>query len=118
MEPVALPGQPVKTIEMHTGGEPLRIVVSGLPPIAGATLLDKRRFCREQLDYGRGDDVLQLGFMDLASTRRYVQNSVPSGALFGLLVAVTFATLQRLMLPAVYWFDSSRQWGILRPREK
>ena len=75
-------------------------------------------FCREQLDYGRGDDVLQLGFMDLASTRRYVQNSVPSGALFGLLVAVTFATLQRLILPAVYWFDSSRQWGILRPREK
>ncbi|KAF0302052.1 Trans-3-hydroxy-L-proline dehydratase [Amphibalanus amphitrite] len=50
MEPVALPGQPVKTVEMHTGGEPLRIVVSGLPPIAGATLLDKRRFCREQLD--------------------------------------------------------------------
>ena len=50
MEPVALPGQPVKTIEMHTGGEPLRIVVSGLPPIVGATLLEKRRFCRDQLD--------------------------------------------------------------------
>lgn len=50
MEPVALPGQPVRTVEMHTGGEPLRIVVSGLPPIVGATLLEKRRFCRDQLD--------------------------------------------------------------------
>jgi len=40
----------VRTVEMHTGGEPLRIVVSGLPPIAGATLLEKRRFCLEKLD--------------------------------------------------------------------
>ncbi|MGD1876940.1 MAG: proline racemase family protein [Kiloniellaceae bacterium] len=33
----------VTTIEMHTGGEPLRIVTSGYPKLAGRRLLDKRR---------------------------------------------------------------------------
>ncbi|WP_395023373.1 proline racemase family protein [Dongia sp.] len=40
----------IETVEMHTGGEPVRIVTSGYPAIAGATLLDKRRFARENLD--------------------------------------------------------------------
>lgn len=38
---------------MHTGGEPLRVVLSGLPPIQGRTVLDKRRFFREHYDYLR-----------------------------------------------------------------
>lgn len=33
----------VSTIEMHTGGEPLRIITSGYPPLQGRRLLDKRR---------------------------------------------------------------------------
>src|SRR3546814_20600348 len=33
----------VTTIEMHTGGEPLRIVTSGYPKLQGSRLLDKRR---------------------------------------------------------------------------
>lgn len=33
----------VTTIEMHTGGEPLRIVTAGYPDLAGRRLLDKRR---------------------------------------------------------------------------
>jgi trans-L-3-hydroxyproline dehydratase len=40
----------IETIEMHTGGEPVRIVTAGYPPIEGKTLLDKRRFARETLD--------------------------------------------------------------------
>ena len=40
----------IETVEMHTGGEPVRIVVSGYPPIPGATLLAKRRQARERLD--------------------------------------------------------------------
>ena len=35
---------------MHTGGEPVRIVVAGYPPIPGSTLLAKRRQARERLD--------------------------------------------------------------------
>src|SRR3546814_14232454 len=33
----------ITTIEMHTGGEPLRIVTSGYPALQGRRLLDKRR---------------------------------------------------------------------------
>ena len=41
------------TTEMHTGGEPVRIVESGYPPIPGDTILEKRRYVREHLDYLR-----------------------------------------------------------------
>ncbi|PVH86315.1 Diaminopimelate epimerase-like protein [Cadophora sp. DSE1049] len=34
--------QPISTVEMHTSGEPTRIVYSGLPQLQGATLLQKR----------------------------------------------------------------------------
>jgi trans-L-3-hydroxyproline dehydratase len=40
----------IRTVEMHTAGEPVRIVVDGLPPILGATILEKRRHAREHLD--------------------------------------------------------------------
>ncbi len=43
----------ITTTEMHTGGEPVRIVETGYPPIAGTTILDKRRYVREHLDHLR-----------------------------------------------------------------
>jgi trans-L-3-hydroxyproline dehydratase len=43
----------IETIEMHTGGEPVRIVTGGYPPIPGATILDKRRTARDRLDHLR-----------------------------------------------------------------
>jgi trans-L-3-hydroxyproline dehydratase len=43
----------IETIEMHTGGEPVRIVTGGYPPIPGATILDKRRYARDRLDHLR-----------------------------------------------------------------
>lgn len=42
--------QRISTIDAHAAGEPLRVVVCGLPPIPGKTLLEKRRFAREHLD--------------------------------------------------------------------
>ncbi|ATF15110.1 proline racemase [Brevibacillus sp. HB1.2] len=41
------------TVEAHTGGEPLRIITGGIPPLAGKTILEKRRYFREKLDYIR-----------------------------------------------------------------
>ncbi|WP_420349098.1 proline racemase family protein [Pelagibius sp.] len=38
------------TIEMHTGGEPVRIVIAGYPALSGTTLLAKRRDARERHD--------------------------------------------------------------------
>jgi proline racemase len=38
---------------MHAGGEPLRVIVSGLPPIQGNSVLEKRRYFREHFDHLR-----------------------------------------------------------------
>ncbi len=38
---------------MHTGGEPLRVYISGLPPIEGNTVLEKRRYFRQHYDHLR-----------------------------------------------------------------
>ena len=43
----------VTTIDMHTAGEPLRVVVDGLPAIEGRTVLEKRRYFREHYDHLR-----------------------------------------------------------------
>ena len=43
----------ITTIDMHTGGEPLRVIVDGLPRIEGRTVLEKRRYFREHYDYLR-----------------------------------------------------------------
>jgi proline racemase len=40
----------VETVDYHTGGEPFRIVVGGVPPLEGATILERRRFARDHLD--------------------------------------------------------------------
>ncbi|KAI0743947.1 Diaminopimelate epimerase-like protein [Daedaleopsis nitida] len=43
----------INTVDMHTGGEPTRIVVQGYPALEGKTLLEKRVYAREQLDHLR-----------------------------------------------------------------
>jgi proline racemase len=43
----------ITTIDAHAGGEPLRIVTSGIPPLRGATILDRRREMLEQHDHIR-----------------------------------------------------------------
>src|SRR3954471_3817525 len=40
----------VTTIDYHTAGEPFRIVTGGVGPIAGATILEKRRYAQQRLD--------------------------------------------------------------------
>ena len=43
----------IKTIDMHTGGEPLRVIIDGYPKILGNTILEKRNYVRDNLDYLR-----------------------------------------------------------------
>ena len=40
----------VTTIDAHAGGEPLRIVTSGVPPLPGATMLERREAMLERHD--------------------------------------------------------------------
>ena len=49
-----MPASPaIRVLDMHTGGEPVRIVLDGYPPVLGGTILAKRRHAREQLDHLR-----------------------------------------------------------------
>ncbi len=43
----------ITTVEMHTGGEPLRIITCGYPEIKGETILAKRKYVEENLDHIR-----------------------------------------------------------------
>ncbi|XP_055947561.1 trans-L-3-hydroxyproline dehydratase-like isoform X2 [Argiope bruennichi] len=43
----------VTTHDMHTGGEPLRIITSGLPDLKGSTILEKRVYAKQHLDHYR-----------------------------------------------------------------
>ena len=43
----------VRTVDYHTGGEPLRIVTGGVEPLEGRTILDRRRDALERLDHVR-----------------------------------------------------------------
>jgi proline racemase len=43
----------ITTVDMHTGGEPLRVILDGLPTIEGRTVLEKRRYFREHYDHIR-----------------------------------------------------------------
>ncbi|XP_039548265.1 trans-L-3-hydroxyproline dehydratase [Pimephales promelas] len=46
-------GSVLSVVDMHTGGEPLRIILSGFPEVKGDTILAKRRYVREHLDHLR-----------------------------------------------------------------
>ncbi len=40
----------IKTIDMHTGGEPLRVILDGFPELRGNSVLEYRRYCKENFD--------------------------------------------------------------------
>ncbi len=71
--------------------------------------------CKQQLDYGRGDDYLQIGVLDMVAVRRYLLKMIPEGQLAGVLSAFTFFIFKVAFLPALYWFDNRKSWGALRP---
>ncbi|MEW7279862.1 proline racemase family protein [Aquimarina sp. 2201CG1-2-11] len=43
----------IRTIDMHTGGEPLRVIIDGFPALKGNSVLDYRRYCKERYDHLR-----------------------------------------------------------------
>ena len=43
----------IETIDAHTAGEPLRIILSGLPEIKGSTILEKRQYMKNKFDFFR-----------------------------------------------------------------
>ena len=43
----------IKTIDMHTGGEPLRVILDGFPKLKGNSVLEYRRYIKENYDHLR-----------------------------------------------------------------
>ena len=43
----------LSAVDSHTGGNAERVVLGGVPPIPGATMMEKARYVRENLDYLR-----------------------------------------------------------------
>ena len=72
-------------------------------------------FCAHELDYGRGDDVLQIFKLDLAAAQRFLVKDVPRSSLPAVAATLAVVSLNRIVLPLVYWLSSDMAWGILRP---
>lgn len=94
------------------GSDHLKKRFDEAPPHRDAAYND---FCAAQLDYDRGDDLLQIGEMNLAAARRYLLQDVPRHSLPALIGTMAFLLVQRAVLPVVYWLSPGRSWGRLRP---
>jgi hypothetical protein len=72
--------------------------------------------CRNQLDYARGDDFLQVARFDQPSALRYLLRDVPRNSLPALLYRLAFLLVGRMMLPLIHWLNPHKSMGDLRAR--
>lgn len=99
--------------DAYTGGsDDLKKTFDAAPKHRDAQFND---FCARELDYVRGDDLLQIGQLTLQSTMSYLTNDVPRGSLAALAVAGVTIILQVMILPVLHWLNAGRQWKSLRP---
>ncbi|MFN3500896.1 MAG: hypothetical protein ACK4ZJ_01435 [Allorhizobium sp.] len=72
-------------------------------------------FCEGELDYARGDDVLQIGKIDFAAGQRFLARSVPRSALPQLAVQAATVLVGAVLAPLIQWIDPTRPFERLRP---
>jgi trans-L-3-hydroxyproline dehydratase len=104
----------IKTIDAHTAGEPLRLIVEGFPRIEGGTMLEKREWVRENLDHLRRALMLEpRGHADMygALLTEPERPDSDAGVLFmhnegystmcghGVIAVITIALERRLLVP-------------------
>ena len=72
----------IRTVDLHTGGEPLRVFIDGLPEIKGDTILEKRKYFRENHDHLRKMAMFEpRGHADMYGA--IITEPVTEGADFG-----------------------------------
>ena len=76
------------------------------------------QFCQDHLDYGRGDDVIQLGQMNMKTYYRYMIHSIPADSILTIIYKMLFTLVEVSLIPVVQWFTADQQMGVLRPRLK
>jgi proline racemase len=104
----------IKTIDAHTAGEPLRLIVGGFPEVEGRTMLDKREWLREHHDDLRRALMLEpRGHADMygALLTDAERSDSDAGVLFmhnegystmcghGVIAVITIALERGLLLP-------------------
>lgn len=98
----------------YTGGsDDLKKTFADAPKHRSA---EYNHWCEETLDYVRGDDVLQIGLIDLAAAQRYVSRSVPRRSLAGIGLLGLIVLLQKAIVPSLQWFDTTQDFGRLRAK--
>jgi hypothetical protein len=73
------------------------------------------QLCQGQLDYARGDDLLQLGKIDMRAAARYLAKVAPPDSVGGLIGRLALMLAQASALPLIHWLDDTQTWGSLRP---
>ena len=109
----------IRTIDAHAAGEPLRLIIDGLPSPEGKTMLEKRAWARKRLDHLRRSLMLEpRGHTDMYGA--ILTEAVTPGANAGLLfmhnegwstmcghgiIAVTTIALERELM----WAQAPRE---------
>jgi trans-L-3-hydroxyproline dehydratase len=104
----------IRTIDAHTAGEPLRLIVAGFPAIEGRTILEKREWVRSNCDHLRTALMLEpRGHTDMygAILTEPERSDSDAGVLFmhnegystmcghGVIAVVTIALERGLLVP-------------------
>ncbi len=75
-------------------------------------------FCKDNLDYDRGDDFIQIGQINLDMTKNFIMKSVPKSSVVRISISLVFVSLQSILSPVLLWLDSDKKYGDLRPWKK
>ncbi len=71
--------------------------------------------CASELDYGRGDDFLQIGQINMDAAVRYLSKIAKPQSAPWLAGRLMLFAVQSAILPVVHWFADDQAWGVLRP---
>ena len=75
-------------------------------------------YCRDHLDYERGDDFVQIGRFTAGGARKYFTRSVPLISPVFLLTQAAMLIVESLYGPVMQWLTPERPMGPLRPAEE
>jgi hypothetical protein len=74
--------------------------------------------CARELDYGRGDDFLQIGQINMAAAARYLSRIARPHSAPWLAGRLVLFAIRSAVLPVAHWFDDRQPWGALRPAKE
>jgi hypothetical protein len=100
----------------YTGGsDHLKKKFSEAQPHRDASYND---FCKNNLDYDRGDDFIQIGQINLNMTKKFLMKSVPKKSVMRIAISLFFVSLQSVLSPVLLWLDYNHKYGELRSWKK